>query len=307
MFLAGVISADVRGLRIDCGCFGDGGPTATPTYGTEIARDAALLAVALALTWFGRSRWELAPSLPPSPPVLDPGASGAERRRQRTTVARYESAVARRERLGRTAAVGAMVALVGAAVLGNAVAAATAPAPPTKAPRGVTAAGGIVVGSPSAPHLVIAYEDPQCPVCGEFERSAGRVLAAAVEAGRVKVEYRMRSFLGPESVRAVAALGAAQDAGRFDQLRQQLYAHQPAERTGGFSVEQLLGLGSTVGLSQQSFITAVRNQTYAAWARQVDDRASRDGNTGTPTLILDGKQLSNDVVFDPATFEAKLA
>jgi uncharacterized membrane protein YphA (DoxX/SURF4 family) len=49
MFVAGIASAWARGLRIDCGCFGGGGELAAdraPSYGWEIARDVALLAVA---------------------------------------------------------------------------------------------------------------------------------------------------------------------------------------------------------------------------------------------------------------------
>jgi protein-disulfide isomerase len=189
---------------------------------------------------------------------------------------------------------------------GAAIATAAAPAPPTAIPAGVTAAGGIVVGRADAPHTVIAYEDPQCPICGEFEKTSGAVLAQAVAAGQVKVEYRMRSFLGPESVRAVAALGAAQDAGKFEELRAALFAHQPQEGTGGFTVADLRSLGASVGLTEAQFVQAVREQTYTAWARQIDDVASRDGNTGTPELLLDGKALDSKVVFDPEALAAAL-
>jgi uncharacterized membrane protein YphA (DoxX/SURF4 family) len=48
VFVAAVASAAVRGLSIDCGCFGAGGvvaPGAT-AYGADIARDAGLLLLA---------------------------------------------------------------------------------------------------------------------------------------------------------------------------------------------------------------------------------------------------------------------
>ena len=47
-FIAGVISAAVRGLAIDCGCFGGGGQVATgaTTYTLEILRDVGFLAMA---------------------------------------------------------------------------------------------------------------------------------------------------------------------------------------------------------------------------------------------------------------------
>jgi uncharacterized membrane protein YphA (DoxX/SURF4 family) len=59
VFIAGVSSAWIRGLSIDCGCFGGGGQLAAgqrPTYGWEVTRDVALLLVALLLVVFARSR-----------------------------------------------------------------------------------------------------------------------------------------------------------------------------------------------------------------------------------------------------------
>ena len=62
VFLAGMISAAARGLQIECGCFGGGGDLAagqSTAYAGEIARDAALLLVALALLRWPRSRFAL--------------------------------------------------------------------------------------------------------------------------------------------------------------------------------------------------------------------------------------------------------
>jgi uncharacterized membrane protein YphA (DoxX/SURF4 family) len=61
VFMAAVSSAWVRGLQIDCGCFGGGGQVAAgeTAYGTELLRDGALLLVALALAARPRSRLAL--------------------------------------------------------------------------------------------------------------------------------------------------------------------------------------------------------------------------------------------------------
>ncbi|GAA0635422.1 hypothetical protein GCM10009547_44500 [Sporichthya brevicatena] len=266
VFLIGVSTAWARGLQIDCGCFGGGGVTDDPQYGSEILRDVTLLVVAGALAWFGRSRLTISQR-------VVPGVVAA--------------------------------ALLVAGGAGVVVAEATEPAPPTRVPVGVTVAGGIVVGSPEAPRTVVVYEDPQCPHCAEFERTGGVALHDAVAAGRVKVEYRMRSFLGPDSVRAVAALGAAQDAGKFDELRTAMFAYLLAGGHG-YSVDQLIALGAAVGLTDPAFVDAVRDQLYAPWAKAVDDRASKDGNTGTPALFLDGHPVDPSVAFDARALAAAL-
>ncbi|WP_336029082.1 MauE/DoxX family redox-associated membrane protein [Geodermatophilus sp. FMUSA9-8] len=61
VFTAAVASAWARGLQIDCGCFGGGGEVAAGEtgYPAEVARDVALLLVALALARWPRSRLAL--------------------------------------------------------------------------------------------------------------------------------------------------------------------------------------------------------------------------------------------------------
>lgn len=60
MFLIGVSSAWIRGLRIDCGCFSPGGDLSAgqkPQYFSETIRDIALLLLAGFLAAFPRSRY----------------------------------------------------------------------------------------------------------------------------------------------------------------------------------------------------------------------------------------------------------
>lgn len=58
-FMAAVTAAAVRGLRIDCGCFGGGGPSDHPKYALELFRDGLLLAAALAVAALRRSALSL--------------------------------------------------------------------------------------------------------------------------------------------------------------------------------------------------------------------------------------------------------
>ncbi len=60
-FIIGIASVWVRGIEIDCGCFGGGGadPGAASAYPWEIARDAALLAASLLVVYVGRTRLAL--------------------------------------------------------------------------------------------------------------------------------------------------------------------------------------------------------------------------------------------------------
>jgi hypothetical protein len=101
-------------------------------------------------------------------------------------------------------------------------------------PSGHTPEGGVLVGNANARHEMILYEDPQCPFCRQFEELNGPVLTAAVSAGSLAVEYRMRCFLGAESVRADNALALAAEAGRYEKWvlgRETLYQAQDPQGT----------------------------------------------------------------------------
>ena len=61
VFVAAVASVAARGLSIDCGCFGGGGPVphGQTAYAAEVVRDLALLAVAAWLVARPQSRLSL--------------------------------------------------------------------------------------------------------------------------------------------------------------------------------------------------------------------------------------------------------
>lgn len=56
-FIVGIVSVWVRGIAIDCGCFGDGGPDpdAFSKYPWEIARDVGLLLLSALVLWLRRT------------------------------------------------------------------------------------------------------------------------------------------------------------------------------------------------------------------------------------------------------------
>ena len=172
------------------------------------------------------------------------------------------------------------------------------PASTPAAPSGHTPEGGVLVGSSNARRRLVVFEDPQCPYCRRFEEVSGDLVRREVAAGAVAVEYRMRCFLGPESVRAGNALALAAEAGRFDELRRELFADQPPEHSGGFTAEDLLGLGRRVGLGDPAFVTGVREGRYEAWVVEVDRAFQEQDPQGTPAALLDGEPVDSSALYD---------
>ena len=174
------------------------------------------------------------------------------------------------------------------------------------APSGHTADGGVLVGNEGARRRLVLFEDLQCPYCREFEEISGDLLRREVAAGAVAIEYRIRSFLGPESVRAANALAAAAQDGHFDQLRRELFATQPPENSGGFTTEDLLASGRRAGLNGQDYAAAVRDRRYEPWVLERESVFRRQDPTGTPAALLDGSLLDSGTLLDPEALGAAI-
>ncbi|GAA2493650.1 thioredoxin domain-containing protein [Actinocorallia cavernae] len=176
----------------------------------------------------------------------------------------------------------------------------------------------VLVGDPGARMTVRLYEDPRCPVCKEFEtEGGGPVLTEWVLRHKAKVEYTMASFLDPRlggdgSKKAVNALRAALERGKFAEYHAVLYQDQPAEEVDGFTDARLLQLaGKVKGLRSPSFDAAVRSMKYRGFVNSAESAYAAAGHgdghagPGTPTAVVNGYQIpveSNGLLFDPGVF-----
>lgn len=176
----------------------------------------------------------------------------------------------------------------------------------TPTPTGHTPDGGVLVGSDNARRRLVVFEDPQCPYCRKFEDATGDLLRRETAAGAIAVEYRMRCFLGPESVSANNALALAAEAGRFDQLRREVFAAQPPEHSGGFTPEDLLELGRRVQLTSPEYVTGVQEERYESWVLEVEQTFQEQDPNGTPMALLDGRPLDSSALYDGEALGALL-
>lgn len=169
----------------------------------------------------------------------------------------------------------------------------------------------ITVGDPSAKSTVHIYEDPRCPICRRFEAANGATLALLAKSGKAKVQYTLASFLddhlgGAGSQRAVNALRAAVETGKFPQYHAVLYENQPDEKVDGFTNAFLIQLaGKVPGLSGDAFSKAVNSGRYRAFVTGSEKVFMSSGATGTPYVVIDGKPVADTpALFDPSSFAA---
>lgn len=164
-------------------------------------------------------------------------------------------------------------------------------------PAGVSDTYTVAVGDASAPHTVAVYEDFQCPICRDFEAATKDRLRAAVDAGKIRLEYHMVAFLDRASTtdyssRALNAAAVVLDTSGVDTFlafHDLLYAHQPAEGSAGLSDQQLVSYAVQAGADASAVKPGIDNQKFHQWTVNATDQMSKDGVTGTPTVFVDGK------------------
>jgi len=235
-------------------------------------------------------------------------------RQERARALREAEQSAARRRRRQFVALGVAVVVVIAVVVGIAVGSSKSgsggpvPLPTDAVTTGAkTAQGGMVIGKASAPVTLDAYEDFNCPICGEYEKTTGSTVSKLINDGTLKVRYHIMSFIddnngGTYSHRAANAFAAADTYGGQDKalaLHALLYANQPDESSkAGLSDQQILSYAAQVGLTSPQFVNAVWTMEYKGWVSKVADDASKAGVNGTPTFYLNGKSIATSKLLD---------
>jgi protein-disulfide isomerase len=235
----------------------------------------------------GRSKRAAAQQRLAAKRAAEAAARAAARRRQRTVVG----------------AVVAAVLLVVAVVVVIAVqtsrtsTSASAAVPPNTVDGGTV----VVVGSADAPVTVDLYEDFQCPNCKAFEDAAGSTLAQLVAAGTVQVHHHGMAFLdthandnySTRALNAAAVVVGAAGTDAFQTFSDLLFANQPDESGSGLTDDQLIAYAARAGAGGAEVEQQIRDLHYGDWVTTVTDQASKDGVTGTPTVLVDGTTLDD--------------
>ena len=153
---------------------------------------------------------------------------------------------------------------------------------------------GRVLGETSAPVIITAWEDFQCPVCKAANTSVlSQIIEEYVDSGKAQLQYRYFSFLGDESVRAAEAAEAAAAQGKFWEYHDALFTYQGAENSGAFSDDRLTQLAQLVGLDVPAFEASLDSGEYEGVVQAELDEGRDRGVTGTPTFFINGERVDD--------------
>jgi len=144
-------------------------------------------------------------------------------------------------------------------------------------------------GVDSAPKVVELFVDFHCPHCVEFEEQFGPVIQEAENKGLAKIEVYPLSFIDAGSVAAANAFACSAVAGFPRAYFNGLFANA----TQSWTDEQLLALvGQVKHSSTPAFEQCVTGKEQQAWVSSINEAASAKGIQGTPTVFIDGQELS---------------
>jgi protein-disulfide isomerase len=186
---------------------------------------------------------------------------------------------------------------------------------PVVAPSGANGQDSLAipVGKEGARSTLVVWEDFRCPACKAFETAYRPAVHELTEAGKLKVEYHLATIIdgnmgGTGSRNAANAAACAQDIGKFTGYHDVLYENQPAETDDAFAENsKLLELAKKVdGLDTPAFRTCVEKGTHNSWVEKAA-AAFRDGGfSGTPTVLLNGKNIYQDQTMTPAKLKQQV-
>jgi len=112
----------------------------------------------------------------------------------------------------------------------------TAPADTTNAAISLVAGipqKGTVLGNPNATVRLLQFEDLQCPICKKYNDDAfPAIIEEYVKPGRVKIDFRGLTFLGPDSDKALRIALAAGHQNKLWDVVELFYKEQGEEGSG---------------------------------------------------------------------------
>ncbi len=218
--------------------------------------------------------------------------------------------------LGAVIAVVVVLAVVVAIVIGNNSKSASS-ASGNAVPVGVVGGtGGGILADPTAAKskvpTVDVYADFQCPICGKFEEQFGPALAAMAKAGEIKYVVHLMSFLDDNigndaSKRSANAAACASDAGKFLAYHSAVFAVQPAKEGDGYTDAQLTQAAKTAGITGDALTTWQKCTTsgqHSQYVLDVAEASGKAGVTGTPTVKLNGKDITKTLTTPDALVAA---
>src|SRR4051812_39909970 len=157
---------------------------------------------------------------------------------------------------------------------------------------------GTTLGDPKAKVTLTEFADLQCPFCRQFTAAQlPAVVRDYVRTGKVRLQFRNLSFIGPDSQKAARFAAAVGLQGKLFDFVDRFYANQQTENSGYVTDGFLRKVaGEVKGLDADKAFADERSPAVAKQLTKAQAAAKVAGVDSTPTFVLDGRFYSSDNV-----------
>ncbi len=170
----------------------------------------------------------------------------------------------------------------------------------TRTPRTFTTkVDGVHLGDPNAPVKVDEYADFRCSAClYYFQNVEPQVIQNYVDTGKVYYTYHFFDVIDGNdgtdaSYRAANAALCASEQGHFWDYHDTLFANQISESASLFTDARLIKMAENLKLDMTAFNQCYQAKKYASDVQKDVANAQSLNLTGTPSILVDGKYISN--------------
>jgi protein-disulfide isomerase len=147
---------------------------------------------------------------------------------------------------------------------------------------------GTMLGDPRAPATLVEFADLQCPFCAQYALGAlPGVIRDWVRPGKLRLDLRLVSIIGPDSGKAARLAGAAALQDRLWQLAELFYLNQGTENSGYVTSAFLRAIATaTPGLDVERALAARNSAAVTSQLERAPRSAGRLGVSSTPSFFL---------------------
>lgn len=162
---------------------------------------------------------------------------------------------------------------------------------------GTVGADEMFMGPADAKITVIEYASVACPICGHVNETVmPEFKAKYIDTGKVRYVYRPMSTGNPAVAAAGHLLAGCAGKDKYFNVIDAVMRSQQAmggEETGYANARPVLfSIGQSLGLSEEAFNKCITSEEGLKRLNELDKQyQGKDGITGTPTFVINGKKL----------------
>ncbi len=143
------------------------------------------------------------------------------------------------------------------------------------------------LGKPDAPITMLEFADLQCPFCKEFALGTYPVLVNDyVRTGKLRIEFRTLTFIGPDSEKAARAAAAAGAQNRESYFTQLWYWNQGQENSGYATDAFIEKIYKAAGVDVAKATAFANSAAAKKPIDQATSEAEKYGVVSTPSFVI---------------------